>query len=373
MTTSQPHPDTSSVRSLITHPYALAHHLKVTPGAIYKYIKANKLPGTSIIEIANFYNLEIMDLMHLTQSAENPVEATKKPKIKPRATLPTLLKVQAGELTAQEAAEALGIHYKAVTSIMAQWGSDISLLYNTLESLDQGEFSIQQAADALQVSKITLHKLRRLYGYGPSHAKEERPDRPIVARKKEARALAIDAIAGRVKLSGKSFKSLDAGISARTVMRMVAQMSPEIQIMGMSAWPNSYRVAYAEEIDRNLPKMVLKLWEFVENAQISLKKDPKAPKVAQNFRVLTGRQMLIQVLFGYFTLAEMAENRGGEVVVLASIFNSELLPLGLTWNTVTSCTPAEQLAIAETLVGIETQTKPMRQRIIEAKRQGEAE
>ena len=66
LTCAEMKPDLTSVKTLVTSPSTLAAHLQLTTNAIRRWIKVNRIPGSSVIKVANFYDVELVDLLPLT-------------------------------------------------------------------------------------------------------------------------------------------------------------------------------------------------------------------------------------------------------------------------------------------------------------------
>lgn len=350
-------PEVLTVRSLITSVTKLANHLgSVTPNAIYGWIKLNRIPGRHLLKIAAFYDIDVP--MHLAQS-----ESKREAKInhKPRETLPVCIQVQKGELTIEEAAKKLGIHARAVQLIITNWGDQLPLLLETLTKLDAGEWSLDQAAAALQVTKFNIHALRKKYGFKPAPRKKAEP-RPIVQRRQTARSVALDAIAGKITLAEVE---TTCNLSWRTIHRAIAKLSPDLSLIDLTHWPKSLRQAYAEEIARDLPKLSRNLWKYAELTGISLKKWPKYPEPPQEWRLANVKTMMIHVLLGNETTKSIAEKRGADPEILEALFTSDLRPLNLTWEEVKEASIFTQAALAEVLIAIDQASKTPRLRMIQ--------
>ena len=139
-------PDLTSVTTLTKNPTKLARELKLTPAAIYRWRKVNRIPGSHIIKVANFYNVEVLDLLPLTGSDKS---ADPKVILKPRDTIPTLLNVQKGVITLDDASKMLKLPVKSLKLILTNWGDQLETLYDTLTRLELGVVSLDQAAAAL--------------------------------------------------------------------------------------------------------------------------------------------------------------------------------------------------------------------------------
>lgn len=331
-------PDTTTVRSLVTSVTKLSRHLDLTPNAIYRWIAVDRIPGKYLIKVANFYDVELP--LHLAQSdKKNPAKIN----IKPKNTIEVCLKVQQGELTLEDAAKNLGVHVKVVQLIIANWGEGLQTLYTTLKALESKTMSLDEAAKTLNVSKFNIHALRRKYGFQPKR-KPKAPPKPIVERRKTAKAMALDAIAGRVTLADVESK---CNLSWRTIHRAICKLSPDYSLIELTHWPKSLREAYSSEIAHNVQKISVNLWKYVQLTGIPFKKWPKYPESPKNWRAITTKKMMIHILLGAETLESAAERRGADPKILEALFTSDLRPLNLTWPQVAGMPVLTQIAVAE--------------------------
>ena len=98
--------DLTSVRTLVKSVSKLAKHLQVSNSAIYRWIEVNRIPGVHIVNVANFYDVELRDLLPLTGSDK---AHRSKPIVKSQAVLPALLEVYRGTKTLEAACAEVGI------------------------------------------------------------------------------------------------------------------------------------------------------------------------------------------------------------------------------------------------------------------------
>ena len=349
-------PDTTTVRSLVTSVTDLSRHLDLTPNAIYRWIAVDRIPGKYLLKVAKFYDVDVP--MHLAQSVKkNPSKVN----IKPKNTITTCLRVQRGELTIEAAAEELGVHQKVVQLVIANWGDGLQTLHTTLLALEKKTISLDEAAKTLGVSKFNVHALRRKYGFQPKR-KPKAPPKPIVERRKTAKAMALDAIAGRITLADVESK---CDLSWRTIHRAICSLSPDYSLIELTHWPKSLREAYSSEIAHNVPKISVNLWKYVQLSGIPFKKWPKYPENPHNWRAIPTRRMMIHVLLGSETLVSAAERRGADPKILESLFTSDLRPLNLTWPQVAGMPVLTQIAVAELLLALEDASKTPRTKMIE--------
>ena len=336
-------PDLTSVTTLTKNPTKLARELKLTPAAIYRWRKVNRIPGSHIIKVANFYNVEVLDLLPLTGSDKS---ADPKVILKPRDTIPTLLNVQKGIITPDDASKMLKLPIKSLKLILTNWGDRLETLYDTLTRLELGVVSLDQGAAALGIAKYTLHGIRRKYGFAPGAIKRTRPEPTLPKRKAAAYEAALDVLAG--KASAKD-KADELGISSRTIFRKIEEISP-LKIQDLAAFPDTFKRAYAEEIDKKLPFYAEKWMKIAESSRLFIRKSTKYPETPQSWRDAQLVRMLVGVLLGEAPLNEIAASRGVDPAILAGLFNSHLRAYDLTWSEVSAMGFNHQVALAELLL-----------------------
>ena len=336
-------PDLTSVTTLTKTPTKLARTLKLTPAAIYRWRKVNRIPGSHIIQVANFYNVEVLDLLPLTGS-----DKSTDPNIilKPRDTIPTLLNVQKGVITLDDASKMLNLPVKSLKLILTNWGDQLETLYDTLTRLELGVMSLDQAAAALNIKKYTLHGIRRKYGFAPGALKRTRPVPTLPKRKQAALEGALDVLAG--KASAKD-KADELGVSARTIFRKIEEISP-LKIQDLAAFPDTFKRAYAEEIDKKLPFYAEKWMKIAENSKLFIRKSTKYPETPQTWRDAPLVRMLVGILLGEAPSNEIAASRGADPAILTGLFNSHLRAYDPTWLEVSAMGFNHQVALAELLL-----------------------
>lgn len=344
-----PKPDLTSVRSLVTSVSKLARHLGITSNGVYRWIKVNRIPGAHIIKMANFYDVEIPELLHLTGSDKsNAVTAN----VKPKDTLKELLEVYKGTRTLTEACGELGISELSGKMVMTHWGDELPTLYTTLVQLEEGRIDLEAAMARLHVSKYTLHGLRRKYGFAPRSqegykaAPKKEPKR--LKKRDTQKEVALQVISG--KLSAQEGADL-TGSSYRTIWRCIERLTP-VRVNQIADWPETFRAALVVEIDKNLPNYAQKWVEFAEKERLFLKKTTKYPKTPTNWKHEGVKRLLVAVLLGEASLDEIAHARGGEPEMVAGLFTSDLRILGLTFDEVQEMSMAHQLALADLYLAV---------------------
>lgn len=339
--TTQPTP---TVKTLITSVRSLAKYLNLSDNAIYRWIKVNRIPGTHVIKVANFYNLEITDLLPLTGSDKS---ASPQVKIKSRDALPTLMKVEDGTLTIDQAADMLDMTTTAVKLVLTHWSGNLKKLYDTFQEVELGLLSIEQAALRLGVAKYTFHNLRRKYGFAPGPLKSTKP-RVSTTKEKRARnrAAALDVIAGR-KSAREAAK--DTNVSERTLFRTLGGLTPH-SVMELSHWPESFRLALVEEITREIGPYCAKWLELAEGMRLFIRKRISYPKTPEDWKRVPLKRMMVGILLGEVTLEEVAAARGGEPSVISVLFSGDLKAFEIDWPTLMSLSMQHQIAFAEMLL-----------------------
>jgi transposase len=321
----------------------IAKHVGLTNNAIYRWIRVNRIPGEYILKVANFYDVEIVDLLPLTGS---DISSVPKVSLKPRDTIPTLLKVQRGEITLDEAATMLNQRSEALRLILIHWNERLELLHTTLELLDSGTISLDEGAKLLGVVKYTLHGIRRKYGYAPGPLKKTKPEPTIAARKSKNRTAALRVIAG---ISSAAAISEEMGVSSRTIFRYVERLTPH-SLNDLSHWPTTYRQALVDEIELNLPSYAEKWLDFAKKSNLLIKKYVTYPSQLSDVKKQPLKRLLVAVLTGEMSLDEVAMLRGADPLILKSLFTSDLVPMGVDFDTLMGLPVAHQMAVAELLI-----------------------
>jgi transposase-like protein len=237
-------PPPTTVRELIKSVSPIARHLKVSKSAVYRWIGVNRVPGEHLLKLAAHYKYDPTDLLHLTGS-----EKTNNTRVvlKPRSVLATLLEVYKGEKTLEDALTETGQTRISLTLIQKCWGDRLPTLYTTLEQLDQSRIGLDDACKRLNVTRCTMHGIRRKYGYQPGPVKaKEKPERKS-NRKEACRVAALDCISGRTTIRQAAEQVY---VCERTLMRAIARLS----VVGVSQLNQLLaitRSAYAADIAEN--------------------------------------------------------------------------------------------------------------------------
>lgn len=338
-------PDLTSVRTLVTSATTLARHLKLTPNAVYRWIRVNRIPGNYIIKVANFYDVEIRDLLPLTGSDKNNEVRLS---LKPRTTLETLMRVFRGEISLAEAVTITRQSKISLKLILTHWGDELPTLYTTLEQLDQRRIDLDEACRRLNVAKYTMHGIRRKYGYAPGPVKRIRPVPTLPARRDKCREIAIACIAGKISVHDAAHQNK---LSERTIFRAIDRIS-HLKMMDLALWPVVYREAYAAEIEHNLPKFAEKWLQFGREKRLFVDKSPKYPKTPENWRLAPLKRMLAGYLLGEASLEEIAASKGADPEILVQLFTGDLRSIDLTFEQVQGMSLQHQLALADLLLAM---------------------
>lgn len=336
-------PDLTSVRTLVRSVSALARHLKMTTNSIYRWIAVNRIPGAHVVRVANFYDVEIVQLLPLTGSDENN-EVTVK--LKPRNVLKTLMDVFQGAITIEQAMDITGSSKISLTLILTHWGDELPTLYTTLEQLDQKRIDLDEAAKRLGVAKYTLHGIRRKYGYAPGPLQRTRPMPTLPARQGKNKEVALSCIAGKFTVKDAARLS---NISERTLFRAVDKLA-DIKLNDLAGWPVVFREALVSEIEGKTPPIVAKWLEFARSQRLFMEKTTEYPQTPTSWCSLPLKRLLVGVLLGEGTLEEVAESRRADPKILRSLFTGDLKPLDLTFEQVEFLPLTHQIALAEILL-----------------------
>ena len=338
-------PDLTSVNTLVTSPSALAEHLQLTTNAIRRWMKVNRIPGSSVIKVANFYDVELVDLLPLTGSEKSNETRVS---LKPRLVLQTLMDVFRGTISFQQALDITGQSSISLKLILTHWGDELPTLYTTLEQLDQRRISLDEASARLRVTKNTMNGIRRKYGYAPGPTPRVRPLPTVGTRTQANKEIALCCIAG--KYTAKEAAELH-GVSQRTIFRAVDKLS-DIGLGELAGWPLVFREAYAAEIEREMFKFAQKWLELARNMRLFIEKSPKYPKTPETWRNQPVKRLLVGVLLAEASFEEVAKSRGAEPQILRSIFNNDLQNLGVDFDSLESMPIQHQVAVAEILIAM---------------------
>lgn len=345
MTQKTPNPH---LTALIKHKgvTALARELGVTTATIYTWIGKGFVPVRKLTAFCNALDIDLsLDLC----SRPDEVSAGKPTLNKPKGTLECLVEVQRGNMSIDEAASQLGVSAHALQIAYSQNEHRLFLLYSTLTAFSEGRISAEEAAKALGVSKTQVYYLMRTYGV-------ERPQREAPAKKvgrytqnkSVYEKTTVDVVAGRT--SAKVAAEENSEISERTLHRYIKKAIEPHSLTELSHWPQSFRLALANEIEENGPKYVGKWADFAKKHGFVLEKRVRRLPEVKNWREVRPERLLIAVFQGEATLDEIVELRRGAKKPIIDAFNGVLKALGLDYSKACSLSVAHQMAIADLLI-----------------------
>ena len=351
-------PDLTSVRTLITSTTKLARHLGMSLSGVSRWIKVNRIPGSQIVAVANYYNVELKDLVHLTGS---DVSNDTKMNIKPRKTLPVLLEVYRGTKTLDDAIAELGCSAISAKLILTHWGDELPTLYTTLSQLDEKRISIETAMQRLGVTRYSLFNIRAKYGFAP-RAKEgyvplaERKAKKALEDEKAARErrdVMLQCLAG--KLTPKEAADT-LGIAYRTFWKQFEAIS-SVKYRELAKWPGSFRSAFVVETERGMEHFTVKWLAFAQKHALFLKRasykptpSRKFPSTPERWKTESIKRMLVAVLLGEAPIDEVAASRGADVDILKNLFTSDLRNLDLTFDQAQELPIEHQIALSELIL-----------------------
>lgn len=338
-------PDLTSVRTLIKSVSKLAKALDLSSAAIYRWIKVNRIPGNHIVGVANFYDVELRDLLPLTGSDKSNDNVQYK---KPRTVLKALLEVYRGNMTLEDACEQEGIPLISGKLTLTHWGDELPTLYTTLEQLNEKRISLETGMERLHVTKYTLHGLRAKYGYAPGRKVSTRVKPDVGAKKSAQNEAALQVLAGKMTTQ----EAMDVlGCAYRSIFRYIERLT-DVQLNDLTGWPPAFRAALCEEIAKKMPSYAAKWLKFSVESRLFLKDKPKYPETPKNWKNLPLKRLLVGVLLGEAPLEEVAASRGADPTVLADLFTSDLRPLDLTFDEVCGLPLGHQVALAGLLLAV---------------------
>lgn len=322
-----------TLRGLVKNQAALARDVGVSVQTVRTWLELNAIPPRRITPVANALDVEITTLLPFAQKTYKPVLIKAK-------TLDDLAQVVAGTYDPSD---------RSAERIKGTWGERLPLLLSTLRDLESKEKSIQEAAEALGITKSAVHNLRKRYGIAPGSLKAvKKPEGRYKLGAKEARKLALDVIAGRKTARAAAD---NAQISLRTLHRHIEDVLRPLYLNEISHWSRGFRLALAYEIENKPPKYSLEWRKWAENRHLLLKKSPTWPKSPQNWQKVSIRRVIVAYLTGEHTMTELATMRGVETHVLIEHVERELAQMGMPALTLTI---HHQAAAAEIILARES-------------------
>ena len=349
---SKQKPDLTSVRTLVTSPSKIAKYVDLSIPAIQRWCRVNRIPGEHVIKVANFYNVEVRDLIPLTTSdTKNPVTY----KLKTRDVLRHLIDAYRGVKTLKEACVEADITERAGKLIMINWGDNITTLFTTLEQLQDGRITTKEAAARLNMSPASVSGLRRKYGYQyPKREKKVEVKEPAYPLPDEQREIAAEMALWRENIIDIATRHNISVATAGRYFRKIVGMT----VQKVSQWPDSFRSALSHEIRHQEKPFVKKLFAISMNMRLFLPKTRRVrPYSEEKVGEYTLKRLLVAVLLGETTLEDVALARGGEPTMPAALFTGDLRALGLTFDEAMAMSVSHQAAIADVLLSIESRKR----------------
>lgn len=237
---------------------------------------------------------------------------------------------------------------KSLSSILTTYGDKTPLMVDTMKKLLRRELTNKQAAERLGISERAVYGLRARYGMKASvyRVKVERPLGPYklnaIKVPKYIKPI-IEGVASKVEVVKK------VGVPDRTISRYLAKALNGYTLKQLAHWPQSFRMAFAYEIEHGLPRLVP---HWVEKVA---KQGWKPPKHVGNlepvtdWRLITTKRMLFCILNGEMDVKELAELRGADPIILHKLFDMELKHLDLTFSQVIKLSMWHQIAVMDML------------------------
>lgn len=325
---------------------ALAREMSVAVNTVRAWRDRGYVPASRLVDFCNALDIDL-DL-NLSIRPDNARQSAKTV-VKPPETLATLVEVQRGNLSIEEASEQLGVSETALTVAYAQNEHRLFLLYSTLTAFSEGCIDATQAAKALDVTKTQVYYLMRTYGV-PKPKRESKPKK--VGRttkiKPSYEKLALDVIAGRT--NAKRAAEDHPEIALRSLHRYVKRYLQDLSLTELAHWPKSFRIALAQELEQGSPKLVEKWVEFANKHGLVLEKRVRRLPEVKNWREVDAKRMLVAVLQGEATLQEIAQLRRGSEIALRDMFNGVLKSLGVRYAEVAGLPVVHQMALGDLLI-----------------------
>lgn len=325
---------------------AVAREMGVSQTTMYTWINRGYVPVGKITQFANVMNISMYDAISFAERKQKV--ATRPTLRKPKETLETLLEVKKGNLGIDEAAAELGLSEHALSVTYTRNEHRLELLHETLTAFYSGEITVQKASENLDVSIPEVYHLMRTYGLTKERQKAtEKPVGRYTKAKPTYEKLALDAIVGRtnVKKAAEQYQ-----VSQRTLHRYVVRLIEPFSLTEIAHWPRSFRQSLALERQGKGPEFIGKLLNFVREHHILLKKKVETPEEVFDWREATPVRMLVAVLYGEFSLREIAIMRKGSEQPIKDLMSAQLLRFGVTFNDVATFPVAYQTAIADLLI-----------------------
>lgn len=301
-----------TLKALIPNVAELARVMGVSDNTVWRWITLDAVPPAKALDVAKALNLEPHQILPYARRRYTPSKTVPKT----FSDLDALLAAYRGEPYETT------LSPNAIKHALAYWGKRLPRLHRTLHQLADRAITLGEAAEALDITKSAVNQLRRRYGIAPGPRRRMPKAAGKVTQIAEAApAIIYDVISGR---STAVEAARESGINLRTLHRHLARALRPLTLNEISHWSPAFRHALAVEIEKNEPKLSVKLRKLAENRGISLKKYPKRRKPIENYRTANVQSLMIDWLIGDRSIEELAHLRGGEPHMLKELFERQL-------------------------------------------------
>lgn len=320
----------TTLKDLIPSPSALARALNISANTVHIWIKNNAVPPKRGHKVAEALDIDLREILPFIEYSKSRAQPAIK---KSRNDLEQLYLAYQGLPYTTELPE------KAVRLTLAKWGERFPLLYTTLNELHDKKIDLEEACRRLNLTKSTIHGLRRRYGLNPKL--ERKPKKIEKKPTKIEKKAAIEVISGRFTAvsAAAHFK-----VNLRTLHRHIAAILRPNTLNEISHWSLAFRHALAWEIEHEKPRYSAAWWGDAVAKGLLMKKRPGKFKAPADHRLAPIRELLVLWLQGE-PIEQIAARRGGEPHILHRLFELELANFGL--ESAPSLTVHHQAAAAE--------------------------
>lgn len=281
-------------------------------------------------------NHHLMKLTPLSSLYNSLFETTVKKPLRPRTTLPTLLRVKRGEITLDQAAEHLEISLSQLEKMYEAHCERLETYVELFPRVERREIPLSEVGRQLGLDRRTVHQVYRAYGYVTQDAPVER------VKEDEATLLAQRVILGQENLVDQP--------AWRTVHRRVCALIRPITLNYISPWPKAFRAALLSEAQGNFVGILLRIFEKAAEQGLALIFEKREKAI--DWKKASAYEILIPVLLGEKSVEEVAEMRGGDRQALKTMFDMALGLLELTYDQVCAFDVPHQLAVVEWLQAV---------------------
>lgn len=317
----------------------VARKMQLSAKSVSAWVKLDSVPQRKVLKLS-----EVLDEdPWLIQSMVKPITYKIRRVRRPAECLDTILAAYKGEPYEIKPP----LTSKSLIHILATYGDKVPLLVETMKKLMVKEITNKEAAEILGITTQAVYVTRRMNGLPASHFREKKPEPPLGPYKMNALK-----IPGYIKpvIEGTMSKGAAAskyGVPDRTFSRYLANALGGLTLKQLAHWPQSFRMAFAHEIDKNLPRLVPHWWKMMQEYGWKRVKAEEPMPPATDWRLMTTKRMLYCVLNEGLSVKELGELRGSEPVILHKLFDIELKPLGLTFSQVVQMSIWHQMAVMD--------------------------